>query len=178
MASNAGFFRQGATFVPIIISASDENAGASGATQPASVVSAFQSSLGSTMQAMKAYSIIVQPGDSACLGVYQGPVVGSPIGGDAMYGQSLSQFSSLTGGSTTSLCAADYGSVLAGVPAGIGPVPLTSVTLKQTPISGTVKVTFQPAANIAFTVSGQVVTFASAVPAGTNVSITYLVPGH
>ncbi len=175
-AKNANFFRAGSVFVPIIVTASDENGGGPGATQPSSVISAFNSSLGSTMRGMKAFSVLVEPGDSSCLSSFSNPFIGTPVGGDQMYGQLLNQFVTATGGSSTSICSSSFSSVLSQIPTGISPAPLTSVTLSQAPLTGTVKVTLSSGALIGYTVSGTQVTFNSPIPPGTSVTVSYLVP--
>jgi hypothetical protein len=164
--ANIGFFRPGAYLVPVIVSAQDDSSASS-----AQVVAAYNSQLGSTMLGMKAYSIIVKPGDSSCLAQYSS-IFGMGSGG--AYGNNLSQFATDTGGQTVSVCQNDYTSALGGIVSMIVP-PTTSITLQKAPVSGSLKITFSLGFTTTWTVSGTTVTFAQGLPPGTTLSISYLV---
>jgi hypothetical protein len=169
------FFRSGATFIPVIISAADENNGQSGATQASDVVSAFKSSLGSTMQGMTAVSFTVRPGDSACLSTYNSISVGSIIpGGYTGYATVIDQLAQQTAGTSNSLCSSDFSSALSQIPAMLGP-QVSTFALKQAPLANTLKVVTTPATSISYVLVGNVLTFAEPLPAGTSVVATYQV---
>lgn len=172
-AANAKFFREGAVFVPVIISSSDENAG-SGTTSVNDVVDAYEQHLGSKMAGMHAISIIVKPNDAACLAKYTSFMTGTVLGGYSTYGHRLNQLAQETGGKTISLCEQDLGKALKDLSGVLGP-SVGKVTLAQTPVEGSVKVVSVPAFDIGFTVSGKEVKFDRPVPAKSVISVSYLV---
>lgn len=171
--ANAGFFRSGSTFVPVIISANDERGGWWGdgsTTKPSDVVSTFNQRISGT-NGMKAYSIIIQPGDERCLHEYRNIF---QMGDGGQYGQSLDQFAKLTGGSSISICQNDYGKALADLSQAVRQ-QITSITLKHVPWGHSLQITFSPSiSGITWVVSGQTVTFNKPLPPGTSLSIQYL----
>lgn len=169
-ALSKGFFRPGAVLVPIIITAQEENGGHP-KVQPADVVNAYQANLASTMAGLRAYSVIIQPGDSACLTEYSN-LLRYGTGGE--YGTLLDQFAKSTGGKSISICQSSYVPDLSDIPKKLAPT-VTTITLKQTPIQGSVQIQSVPAAPLNYSVQGNVVTFSQALTPGTRLSITYLV---
>lgn len=170
--ANAGFFRPGAMFVPVIISAGDENDGASPRSTAADVVNAFKASYGETAGGIRAVSIVVKPGDSSCLAQYSSVF---SMGDGGVYGSNLDQFATATGGVSMSICQNDYTASMKPITSGFGS-NIQSITLKQTPIAGTVKIVAVPAADLSYTVSGTTVTFAQPLAWGSKLSISYQVP--
>jgi hypothetical protein len=172
--ANKKFFRDGAYFVPIIVSATDERfSGAKNknATKPQAVVDAFNKNM-TGMVGMKAYSIVIQPGDEKCLNQYSS-IFDEGSGGN--YGAELDQFAQLTGGYSISICQTDYSKPLANLSQVIRQ-EISSITLQQTPYNGKVDITFAPAVpGIAWTVQDSKVIFNKNLPAGTVLSISYLV---
>lgn len=172
-ASNKGFFRQGAMFVPVIISAGDENDGATPRAVASDVMNAYQQTFGGTGRGMRAVSIIVKPGDSTCLAQYSSIF---QMGSGGAYGANLDQFARSSGGVSLSICQNDYTTSLKPITSGFGS-DITSISLQQAPLAGTLKVVAVPAADLTYTVSGSTVTFAQPLPWGSKLSISYQVPG-
>jgi len=170
--ANSGFFRPGAMFVPVIISAGDENDGAAARSKAADVVNAFKASFGETAGGIRAVSMIVKPGDSSCLAQYSSIF---SMGDGGVYGTNLDQFATSTGGVSLSICQNDYSASLQPITSGFGS-NITSISLKQTPVAGSVKIVAVPAADLSYTVSGTTVTFAKPLAWGSKLSISYQVP--
>ena len=164
--ANRGFFRSGAYLVPVIVSAQDDTSATA-----AQVLAAYNSKLSSTMLGLKPYSIIVKPGDSSCLAQYSSIF---SMGSGGAYGTNLSSFALSNGGQTVSVCQNDYTTSLSGIVSMLVP-PTKSMTLQKVPLAGSVKITFSPAFNTTWTISGTTVTFAQGLPPGTVLSISYLV---
>lgn len=171
-AANAGFFRPGAMFVPVIISAGDENDGSSPRSKAADVVNAFKGAYGETAGGIRAVSIIVKPGDSSCLAQYSSIFA---MGDGGVAGTNLDQFATATGGVSMSICQNDYTASMAPITSGFGS-NITSISLKQTPVAGSVKIVAVPAADLSYTVSGTTVTFAQPLAWGSKLSISYQIP--
>ena len=172
--ANAGFLRPGAMFVPVIISSGDENDQGSPA-QPVSVgsdvIAAFNQSQGQTSGGMRGFSIIVQPNDAACLNQYSSIF---QMGSGGVYGTQLDQFAKSSGGASISICQNDYTTSLGPITQGFSS-NVTSITLQQQPLDGTVKIVSVPAASLQFTVDGSTVTFSQPLPSGATLSISYQV---
>jgi hypothetical protein len=169
--ANASFFRPGAMFVPIIITAGDENDGATPVSVGADVQAAFAAKYGTTSGGMRAYSIIVQPNDATCLAQYSSIF---QMGDGGVAGAKLDQFAKATGGASVSICGNDYTSGLAPITGGFSS-GVTSITLQQQPLPGTLQIVSVPAASLQYTVSGTTVTFAQPLPWGASISISYSV---
>ena len=171
---NAKFFRAGATFVPIIVSATDERySGPKNphATQPSAVMEAFAKNF-PAMAGMKAYSIVIQPGDKKCLEQFSSIFA---EGSQGVYGQSLKQFADATGGYSISICQNDYSKSLANLSQVIRQ-EVSSILLQAAPYNAKVDITFSPAIpGISWTVQGNKVIFNKPLPAGTALAISYLV---
>jgi hypothetical protein len=160
--------------VPIIVSATDERySGAKNphATQPQDVIDGFTKSM-PNMAGMKAYSIVIQPGDKKCLEQF-GSIFDQ--GSQGVYGRSLEQFAQATGGYSISICQNDYSQPLANLSQVIRQ-EVSSLTLEATPYNGKVDITFTPAVSgISWTVQGDKVVFNKPLPPGTNLEINYFV---
>lgn len=169
---NAPFFREGSTFIPVIISSSDENAG-----QPqvsvSDVVAAFRKNLGKKMAGLRAVTVAIQPNDAQCLKQYSGLLAGTFLGGNPMYGSRLSDFATQTNGKNVSLCDSNLGKTLSDLKGALQPT-LLKVTLRAAPAEGSVRVTTVPASNVPFTVNGNMISFSQALPANADVNITYI----
>jgi hypothetical protein len=170
---NKGFFRNGATFVPIILSAHDERyVGAKDpkSTKPADVITAFNRSLGS-MHSMKGYSIIIQPGDKKCLEQYSTIF---KMGDGGAYGNSLDQFAKQSGGKSISICQTDYAKALSDLSTDVRQ-KISSITLQHVPYGNSLKISFSPSIpNLSWVVQGTSVLFNQPLPPGTQLSISYL----
>lgn len=169
--ANAGFFRPGAMFVPVIISAGDENDGGTPAAMAADVESTFSATFGETAGGLRAYSVIVKPGDSSCLDQYSSIF---KMGSGGAYGAQLDQFAQTSGGASVSICGSDYTSGLSAITKGFSS-NISAITLQQRPLDGTLKIVSVPAADLQYTVSGTTVTFAQPLPWGATISISYQV---
>jgi hypothetical protein len=171
---NHGFFRPGSTFVPVIISAHDENGDGrprhGSIVKPTEVVDYFKRNMGD-MAGIQAYSFIIEPRDYKCLEKY------STIferGDGGAYGRSFEELSALTGGTTSSLCEKDYGKTLANLSQSVRQ-QISSMTLQQIPWNDSLKIMFNPSVpGISWVVQGKNVLFNKPLPAGTVLSISYL----
>jgi hypothetical protein len=165
---NAGFFRPGAALRVIILTDEDEQStGPATATTPQQVVNTFNSIWGATKD-LRTYAITTMTGDQGCLAMQQ-----AQQGGIGAYGSFSMNLATLTGGASQSICAGNYDNLLSQIGNDVIGSVTDSVTLTRTPVAGTVNVVFTPTANIRFTVQGRDVVFASGVPGGTNIAVTY-----
>lgn len=173
--ANASFFRDGAYFVPIVVSATDERYNGPKnphATTPQAVIDAFNKNM-TNMAGMKAYSIVIQPGDEKCLKDQFSSIFDA--GSQGQFGQYLDQFAKATGGYSISICQSDYSKPLANLSQVIRQ-EISSVLLQAVPFNGKVDITFTPAIDgISWTVQDNKVIFNKNLPAGTVLSIHYLV---
>jgi hypothetical protein len=173
--NNKGFFRSGSYFVPIIISDADENEkGGSDAVTPQTAIKYFKDTFGNTMKDMIGFSIVIPPGDSACLKKHQNLFSEGTFG---KYGTFAANFANLTGGKVLSLCDDDYTDNLAAISDKVRE-KIESIPIHQVPISGTLQVSFSPAANIGWTLVGDKIVFDKELPVGTRVTITYKVKNN
>lgn len=178
-AANAGFFRDSAPLAVIVLSNEDElsdgvtatTAQDTGAvltpTPVNSVISAVTAAFGSSKKFMY-NGIIVRPGDSACLAQQRQVSVDN----GSYYGAHVTDLAELTGGSTYSICDADYAQSLKNISNRVRDL-LTSFDLKKVPANGTVEVTLTPSASIKFHVVGKRLTFDSPPAVGTKIDIRY-----
>ncbi|RME15534.1 MAG: hypothetical protein D6797_06350 [Bdellovibrio sp.] len=164
---NAGFFRPDANLAIVILSDEDEDStGPSTATQPQEVVDKVKATFPN--KKLSVYGIIVQPGDSQCKAIQDAQVPGI----QSHYGTFVQKLADITGGVTMSVCEPDYSITLQNIAnsvIGLG----NSVQLKQVPLPGTVQVSFTPAFNTSWTVSGNRVIFQKAPPKGTRIEVFY-----
>jgi len=159
--------------VPIIVSAHDERFIGDGdmfSTKPQAVVTAFKKKM-SNMNGMKAYSIVIPPGDTDCWRQYH-DLFGMGLDGNT--GNSLSHFAEITGGKTISICQNDYAKSLANISQDLRQ-KVSSIQLKHIPFGKSLQISFTPAASgISWVVSGTTVTFDHDLPPGTTLAISYL----
>ncbi len=168
---DAGFFRSNAQLAVVILTNANENndAPTSTSTTAQQVVNEFNSIWGNTSKILRVYSIIVLNGDSTCLAAQSAT-------GISAYGTYPENLSTLTGGISVSICATDYSVTLNQIATNLLSVLPSSVTLSQTPTTPSdVQVVFTPAqSGITWTVNGNVVTFSQPIPAGTQITVTYI----
>jgi hypothetical protein len=160
-------YRSDADLAIVVLSDEDEGGDGSGATKPAAVMSAFTALFGDRKR-LSVYGVIVEPGDTRCFDD-QNAV------SDASYGFAVAQLASLTSGTTTSLCAADYGAGLAKIADRVG-VLVTSVQLKNPVDPASVRVIMTPAQSIPFTVESNRIVFSRAPLPNTQIEIKYKKP--
>lgn len=162
---NAGFFREGADLVVIVLSDEDEGSDGSNALQPSLLVEHFKNTIGANSR-FTGFGILVQPGDSACLASQQ------PTGGKV--GNYVSSFAALTGGLTGSICDNDYGPALAGIGLRVRAVS-RSVTLKNLPMPETIQIRMNPFdPDLTWVIEGQTIRFNKTPKKGTRVDIMYV----
>jgi hypothetical protein len=166
---SAGFFRSDADLAIIVLSDEDEmsTGHSKSATKPADVIAAFKAIFGTTKK-LSTYGIIIQPGDVACYDKQKG----SGNFANAFYGSHVSELSSVTGGLTGSICAQDYSQTLVDIGNDVRLLS-NSFTLQSIPLAGSVEVALSPVQNIAWTVSGNKVVFATSPQDGTVVQVKY-----
>jgi hypothetical protein len=165
--NNAGFFRNGSDLAIVYLSDENEQSNAPAtATSAQAVIDSFKSIWG-TSKKLSAYSIIIKPGDVACLNQQR-----AQLGANAYYGTYFDELSQLTGGVSVSICEPDYSVTLNEI--GLNVTRLSrSFDLLETPIPATLSITFTPAHNTTWTLQGNRITFAVPAPAGTQVEIKY-----
>jgi hypothetical protein len=203
--NSSGCFRQGAVLSTILLSAKDENAtygqcnrpvdglAARGLTavpnenfcepvdsyeDPTNAKAYVTSQVGANKFVFN--SIVVQPGDSACLTaqtVPQGQLNTNTqtFWSPAFYGNQYISLSNLTGGAVSSICSTPqaYASNLAGISAGIMQT-VQSIPLDCAPaINTTPTYTYSPNYATNATVNGATVDFNPPLPAGTQVTVHY-----
>ena len=162
---NSGFFRDGADLAVVILSDEDEGSDGTDAIAAAAVMYAFNAVFGKG-RTLTAYGIIVRPGDTACY-TEQAPTSGH-------YGNLISQFVTLTGGVTGSICDADYSSTLAKIGQRVHDAVKT-ITLKYTPNVATVQLNIVPFdSSLTWTITGKQIVFNKAPAKGTRIDVVYL----
>jgi len=165
---NAGFFRADSDLAIVILSDADERqtGGAAYANRPAGLISTFKNNWPNGKK-LKVYSIIVKPGDDACLATMR---VGS--GGYSFFGDLIERTVNMTSGINTSICAPDYSVTLKSIGESVRTLT-NSVELAHTPIANSVVVTFTPAQTIGYTVIGNRVVFDAPPSVGTEIKVSY-----
>jgi hypothetical protein len=162
---NRAFFRSGAAFAALVVTDANEtnSAGTLVSNIPENLIKLVNTTW-SGQKPFSYHSIIVRPGDSACLAVAS----------NEGYGHAYDSLSKLTGGVVGSVCATDYSSQLTQM--GQGVIDLVrSATLRCQPLDTTgdgladIKITTaNMSAPPSYVVDGTKITFAAALPAGTN----------
>lgn len=172
--TTGGFIRSGSVLSVVVVTDADETnpAGTQERNRPESLVNLIRNQ--HPGKAFKYNSIIVRPGDSACLNL-----AGS---GNEGYGYSYNTASTLTGGVIGTVCSNDYGAQLAAMGRATADL-VNSATLNCTPVDtnndgmADVRITTADgSAAPAYTITGLTITFARALPVGNNqLSYTCLV---
>lgn len=112
-------------------------------------------------------SIIVKPGDTACLASQDGG------GAKSHYGVKYNEMSTLTGGGIGSICADNYSANLNLFADSIQD-SISSIPLECSPVNGAVEVTVTPAvAGLQSEVKGASIVFTPNIPTGRNVKLKY-----
>lgn len=164
---NAAFFRADAALAIVMLTDEDEQSTAPAtATTPQNVIDHFKGIWGTAKQ-LRTYAITTLNGDSQCLKTQQ-----DQQGGIGSYGSYPISLASMTGGISVSICAPDYSVTLQQI--GSDLLKLTNtVTLTQTPISGSVNVTLAPNQTVTWKVSGKSVVFSQPLQPGTKITVKY-----
>ena len=166
---NAGFFRDDADLVVIVLSDEDEGSvGGPDADRGEDVVKAFTDAFGAE-KALTGFAIIVQPGDTACFKEHD------TLGGH--YGQVLADFAKLTGGTTGSICAADYGPTLASIGKRVRDGIKVAVLTATPQVDSLELIATPPDATLTWTLDGRTLRFNHAPLGGTQVVVKYKVAG-
>jgi hypothetical protein len=171
---NVGFFRADADFVSVIVADQDETPKAGTPTEAKSVVDHVASVFAGTKKYTN-YSVIVEPGDRACLQkqICSGSLFGICLEG-AEYGAYATELSRITSGRTTSICSTDVSPDLAVIGQSLRNGGLfQEVTLQHEPVQGSVEVFFSPQSNIQYSVEGRTVKFSSKPAPGTSITVRY-----
>lgn len=163
---NAGFFRDGADFVTIVLS--DEDEGSDGSSPTAVRAEDIISVVNNIWQGQKdfsGYGIIIQPGDAACINA-QTANGGRP-------GTFVQHMADITQGETGSICDTDYGPALASIGNRVKKYA-TTISLSTAPVPGTITVDIIPAdPSLTWTVNGNTIRFSDLPKKGTRVQVTY-----
>ncbi|RYZ77447.1 MAG: hypothetical protein EOP05_01800 [Proteobacteria bacterium] len=169
LTTNAGVFRDNTDLAIIVLSDEDElSDGGPMATKPKEVIERFRAHFGNS-KGLAVYGIVIQPGDEACR---KNQLKQTKGGNGAYFGTHVTELAALTGGSTVSICEADYSKSLADISSSVRRL-VGTFELNQTPVAGSVEVVLTPAQKIPFKVVGKKVIFDTPPPAGTRVEISY-----
>lgn len=170
--ANSSFFRKNALLVPVIISDADESEDAKDkkTTKPADVLNAYQQHLSGKMDGIMGFSMIIKPGDKACLENQKNLFKGGWFG---KYGHTLDLFAQMTNGESISLCQKDFATPLAQISQKIHD-RIDQVELSSEPIPESIQITTLPSLNLSWKLSGKKIIFNSIIPGGTRVSVSYL----
>ncbi len=166
--ANAGFFRDNTPLAIFVLGDEDEMSTGAGGTTAAQVVSAFRATFGPSKR-FAVYGIIIQPGDSACRAEQRAQPDAQNTG---HYGTRVAELAQLTGGRTTSICAADYSDSLNEMSQDFRSL-VTSYELSQEPQPDSVEVIFTPAQNINYKIEGRMLVLERAAPHGTKIEVRY-----
>lgn len=162
--ATAPLYRANADLAVVVLSDEDENSSGSGTT-PSDVISSFDSQFG-TDKSLSVYGVIVEPGDTVCYNEQNQQ-------SDAYYGQRVWDLSAITDGTTSSICAPDYGAGLEKIAEHAFQVAM-SVQLKSAPAPASVRITLIPKQNVQFAISGRKVLFKTPPAPGTQIQIKYI----
>lgn len=164
--ANQGFFRPNADMMVLIITDEDEKSnGSAGATTGAALVNGVRQIL-TDDQKFIVSAIVVKPGDTNCH---------SANAPDGNYAHIVAGAVSLTGGFLGSVCASDYADQLKRIGQLVRKAA-DSFELAQTPATGTLQLTFDPAQpQTRWKLVGKKVVFtANPPPIGTYMKANYL----
>lgn len=166
--NNAGFFRSDAALAIVVLTDEDEQSDGQlpTAVRPQTVVNKVTTAFGANKK-FKSYAITILTGDTACLAQQS-----AQQNGIAYYGTFAMELARLTGGQSVSICAPDYSVTLRQIGQDLRKLT-QAVTLTRAPIPSSVQVTFTPAQNITWTVSGNTILFSQPVSAGTKIDVYY-----
>jgi len=133
--------------------------------QPDTLINQVKTVLGGTKR-WTANSIIVKPGDTACMSAQDGS------GSKSHFGKLYNSLSKATGGAVGSICDTDYSNTLKDFLVAITN-NLSSLPLECTPVE-TPTVTITPTlSGLSFQVSGSNLNFSPAIPQGSTINVKY-----
>lgn len=165
--ANAGFFRDKAPLIVVVLSDEDElSTASSSATSSAEVMNAVTASFGVT-KTFVFFGIVVKPGDASCLAAQK-----AQDNGTASFGTRAAELAMATGGKTISICENDFAKPLAGLSRSMRKL-VTTFALKKAPKHGKLSVQLTPKKDIAYTVEGNKLVFDAPPPIGTRIDVSY-----
>lgn len=172
-ADNKGFFRDSAALYMIALSDEDEGLEDGDRildlVEPQELVNQVRNSFGAQKQ-FYAQGVMIVPEDKDCRKKQRKQEL---FGQEAEYGTFLHELGRLTGGSSVSMCDANYSSQLK-VAEKVSQGNLsTRFTLAHDPIAGSVQVTLVPASQNNFHLDGRTMVFDHAPAAGTQIRVSY-----
>lgn len=183
VAGTSGCYRKDAGLAMIFISDEDERSIGGDPTQqyyvgeykvldtddyPQTLINQVKSIFG-TSKRFVANSIIVRPGDTACMAAQDAE------DSKSHYGTKYAELSSLTGGYTASICASDYANSLEYFKNSIV-TQMQSLTLDCTPVGSAPVVTVSPSIAYTYSLNGSSIVFSPAIPAGHTIQVQYNCP--
>ena len=163
--ANAGFFRENADLVIVILSDEDEmSSGPAEATSADQVIAHFKSIWGEEKK-LSAFAIIVEPGDSVC---YSDQYLTA-----GTYGDYAADLVLKTGGVTGSICDTDYSDSLSKIGENVNQL-LNYIVLKKDPdVEGMDLVISPYDADLTWKVKGRRITFNKTPAEGTRIDVVY-----
>lgn len=168
---NAGIFRDNVDLAIVVLSDEDELSDAPvAATHAKDVVDRFQAHFGRS-KSVRAFGIVIQTGDDKCL---KSQMKQTASGNGAHVATRVEDLTKLTGGSTNSICDADYSKSLTDISKSVRRL-VGTFALSSAPKGGSVKVVLTPAPvkPIAWKIEGQSLIFEAPPAAGTRVEVIY-----
>ena len=167
--ANADFFRDKTNLAVIVLSDEDElSDGPPAATKPQEVINSFKAAFGESKK-LAVYGIVVKSGDVACLAEQAAQV---STGNGAYFGTHVEELATLTGGSTSSICAPDYAKNLSAISQQVRKL-VGTFELHKRPRSNSVQVVLTPAQNIAWKIIDNKVVFDTPPAAGSRIEVSY-----
>ena len=162
-AENDGFFRDGSDLAIIVLSDEDEMSDAPNeATTPAAAKRELDRHF--PEKKITVFGIITPVNDLAC------QTQQAPTGGRS--GTYVNSLAEDTGGVVGSICEDDYSGNLAKIGERVRQL-MNHVLLSYTPDPATLDLRFRPAIDVQYNVSGNRINFASPIPEGTKIMVTY-----
>ncbi|MCB0390623.1 MAG: hypothetical protein KDD58_05010 [Bdellovibrionales bacterium] len=164
---NRNIFRPKANLAVVYITDEDEAAkGKDYQTTPNDVISAVRTYLGEVD--FKAYGVIIQPGDSACLEQQKLPFVDP----GAKYASVIEQLIQQTGGDSVSICNNDYSELFRHIQGNAaGELQTNFILMNANPLDAVVQL--EPPQAIDYKIDGNILMFNSPPASGTKISIKY-----
>lgn len=165
--ANAGFFREKAPLIVVVLGDEDERSGnLANATTSSEVMNSVTGAFG-LEKTFVFFGIIIKSGDTKCLEEQK-----LQSGGTATYGTRVEELALATNGQTISICENDFSRPLADLSRSMRRL-ITAFTLKKAPKDGKVKIKFTPHAHHKYTVEGNKIVFDTPPAIGTKIDVDY-----
>ncbi len=167
--TNAGFFREGAPLVVVVLSDEDEmSTGVIGATPASAVINAFELAFGREKRLMFT-GIVIKPEDTKCQEEQRRQSKGN---GQGNFATRVAELAKLTRAELISICEKDYAQPLSEMSRLVRTL-VTTFELRKEPRGGKASVKFTPALDIGYKLKGKKIVFDVPPPVGTIIEVSY-----